>query len=77
MRTRKEYIESNYLGDKTKKKMIETATNIGYVVIAILIICNLYYAIQIVNIRYNINIFPSSDRVNRDETEESITWTRK
>ena len=56
--------------------MIATAINIGYVVIAILVTANLYYAVRIADIKYG--IFRAFAKPERSvTTEENITWNRK
>ena len=55
--------------------MIETAINIGYVTIAILVTANLYYAVRIANIKYG--IFRVFAKPEKDVTEENITWNQK
>lgn len=52
--------------------MIETAINIGFALIAVLVIANLYYAVRIADIKYDIFSF-----FEREETEENITWNQK
>ena len=53
--------------------MIETEIiNIGFASIAVLVIANLYYAIRIVDKKYDIFSF-----LEKEETEESITWNQK
>ncbi len=55
--------------------MIATAINIGYIVIAILVTANLYYAVRIADIKYN--LFAVFAKPEKDVTEENITWNRK
>lgn len=55
--------------------MIETAINIGYIVIVVLSVAITYYAIRIVEIRYN--IFQIFDKFKKGKECEKITWNQR